>query len=581
MSKFEKDIKNKLNSGEVKFNPDHWEQLNKKLDAQNQYTPFEKKIKDIFDNSEATAMTASWDDMNDRLNHSNPSDFNKKVKEIVAAESVPYSGDAWEDMRDQLSNQDLTPFESSIKNKFKNNEATYDPAHWDDMKARLDAKKKRPIAWWIWSGAAAIFIIGAIGISKLDNQKTPFDSVDHSNQSISSINNNVVVPKNTTKIDIANSTSKSEISNNSINNKVYTKSTDKNNIKTPNAPVEIKSPAKNVISENNSKKKYGLINLKNKTGELFLNLEQISKLAAFIKKPKQPQLHAAATLWLNFWDNPSTTGFYGKHQFSNKFNNAFETIKSDKTDFGKIDLIQPIQNHFGYEYNIGKSGFAVGVFHKYLLKKNWNYNDINISASYKKSILPQLNIRLGASATFHQEQLAVNRLTLRERALYGDYIFTSELGDFQAKTENYISYNIGGFIEHPYFFLGYTAENFNQTFTNKTTEEIITKHRLIAGTHITILDKVKASAMLKYEKNLISTYSPAIGITFNNKYFIVGEYNKLNRYDLSIGYNWQQRLRIMGTFGIKQTTDEDYQLNLDHFQEREGYVSVGAYLTIN
>ncbi len=587
MGKFEDDIKRKLNEGEMKMDPNHWAQLNDKLDAQNQYTPFERKVKDIFNDSVAAGSASSWDDMNDRLDHSNPSDFNKKAKEILTDQNVPYSGVAWENMRDQLSDQDLTSFEAGIKNKFKNNEIEYNSAHWDDMNKRLNSKKKKPVAWWLWGSAAAAFIIGGIGVGYFNN-KEPQDNLSKNNiesievqKPIFEINpNNTALETVETQLPIQKINENNNSSNNASDfipeNRNNNGSIINNQISNP--PIQ-KTPEL-IPPVVNKKRKgfYGIVALKRKTNALFLNLERITKLPFFQNK-KRPQLHAAATLWLNFWDNPSITGFYGKQHVSNQFTNAFETIKSDKSDFGKIDFIQPLQNIAGYEHRFGKSGFAIGAYHKYLLKKNWNYNDISVSTSYNTNIASQLNVRIGASAIFHREQLAVNRLTLRERALYGDYIFSSDLDEFQARTEEYISYNVGGFINHPNFFLGYTAENVHQTFTNKTEEEFTTKHFAIAGAHVTILNHLKASAMLKFEKKLINTYSPSVGLTFKNKYVLVGEYNKLSRYDLSLGYNWNQRLRVLGTFGIKQIDDEDYQLNLDHYQERKGYVSIGAYYT--
>lgn len=582
MGKFEKNIKKKLDEGELKFNPDHWAQLNEKLNAPNQHTPFERKVKDIFNTSILTESTSNWDDMNDRLNHANPSNFNKKIKKILSDKNIAYSGVAWEVMREVLSNQSLTPFEAAVKSKFKNNEVAYNSKHWDSMNNRLNSKSKKHIAWWIWSGAAAIIILGGVFLSQLSGQnKTTFGHSENLNNS----------PNHTieSSINKSSNTYNNEINQPDKNNNVFRKTNKKNQI-TSTVNTKKLTPVKLMINENkiavvlkpkkNKKEKFETISLKRKTGELFLNLESITKLPFYYNKPNRPQLHAAATLWLNFWDNPSVTGFYGKHQFSNQFVNTFETMKSEKTDFGKIDFIQPTQNTIGYEYQLGISGLSIGAYQKYQLKKNWNYNDLNISTSYNKNILPQLNIRIGASAILHKEQLAVNRLTLRERASYGDYIYTSKLGDSQAKTEEYISYNVGGFVNHPYFFVGYTAENIHQTFINKTEEEITTKHHFIAGAHLTLLKQLKASAMIKYAKKLTSTYSPSIGLTYKEKYFIVGEYNRLSRYDVSFGYNWNQVLRVLGSFGIKQKNNEDYQLNLDHFQERDGFMSLGVYFTI-
>lgn len=587
MGKFEDEIKRKLNEGEIKMDPKHWAQLNNKLNAQNKYTPFEKKIKDIFNHSIPIGSTSNWEDMNDRLNQAKPSDFNKKINEILNNQNIPYSNEAWEKMRDHLSNQNLTSFESGVKNKLSNKEAKYNPVHWEDMNNRLNSKKKRPIAWWMWGSVAAAFIIGGIGLSYLDN-KTQYHT-------ISKNNSKAIETRETTTNNITNKTSlgtvKKQLSIQEINNEIS------NNIHTPNLnnfnnndlinnrivnANNIKTPEKQqLLINNNSKNIFNSIILKQKTNAFLINLESIVKTPFFQKKPTKPKIHAAATLWLNFWDNPSITGFYGKNHISNQFTNSFETRKSNKTKLGKIDFVQPLQNILGYERRFHKSGFSIGTYYRYLLKKNWNYNEISISTSYNKNILPQLNIRIGASAIFHKEQLAVNKLTLKERSLNSDYIFSSSLNEFQARTEEYMSYNLGGFINHPNFFVGYTAENTYQNFINKTEEKFPIKHTVIGGININILNYLKATAMLKLEKKLINTYSPCIGLTFKNKYVIVGEYNKLSRYDISLGYNWNQKLRVLGTLGVKEINDEREQLNLNDYQERKGHASLGVYYTFN
>lgn len=610
MAKFEDEIKRKLNEGEVNFNPDHWAQLNEKLDAQNQYTPFEKKAKDILDGG--VAGIPAWDDMNDRLNHASPTDFEKSSKEILNSGNTSYSGDAWEDMRDELSNQDLSAFERAAKDKLKDQEVPYNPAHWADMEDRLDKKKKRPIGWWTWGGIAAAVVVGALAFSgafnsekkkpgytkdiQLNEKQTPGapkmqqdESAFHPSTQETELASDVNSTENSTVVDAgmnnkANSGSRQHgmsrgfSSNKSNNTNNTTPAVADNDIEKELAIEDLTEEKKEELE---TLKRLGIDAIDMKYAELGIGLDKISLFSVNAKKPKRPQLHAAATLWLNFWTNPAVTGFYGKHQFSNCFKVNYETVESENSEYGKFEFVQPIQNLVGYERQLGESGFSLGAYYRYTLKKNWNYNDMNISASYKKKILPQTFIRLGASATLKHEQLDVKRLSLREKSIYSDYIFTGELGDFRARSEHFISYDLGGFIDHPYFFAGYTAANVHQTFITKSEEEYLTQHLAMGGVHIPILNQLKASAMLKFEKGLVQSYSPSLGLTYQNKYYAVAEYNKMNRYDFSIGYNWNQKLRVLGTFAIKELPEYEHQLNLDRFEEREGSISVGIYYTMN
>jgi hypothetical protein len=612
MAKFEDEIKRKLNEGEVNFNPDHWAQLNEKLDAQNQYTPFEKKAKDILDGG--VAGIPAWDDMNDRLNHASPSEFEKTSKEILNSGNTAFSGEAWEDMRDELSNQDLTEFERTAKTMLKDQEVPYNPEHWADMEARLNNKKKRPIGWWTWGGIAAAVMVGALAISgvfsseeqphgytkdshkktdqhpqtpKMQQDEAAFNAPLNA-EHVANIENDE--PNTTTSSFDAENTNgvrnnrSAGMSRGLTQNKVNSPLVNDNS-NTAQVDTDKETELQEAIAEETKKiealKRLGIDAIDLKYAELGIGLDKVKLFNPIVKKPVRPQLHAAATLWLNFWTNPAVTGFYGKNQFSNCFKVDYETVQSDNSEYGKLEFVQPIQNIFGYERQLGKSGFSVGGYYSYTLKKNWNYNDMNITASYKKQILPQTYLRLGAAATLKHEQLDVKRLNLREKALYSDYIFTGELGDFRARSEHFISYDLGGFIDHPYFFAGYTAENVHQTFITKGEEEYMTKHLAMGGVHFPILNHLKLSAMLKYEKGLTDTYSPSLGLTLKNKYYAVAEYNKMNRCDLTLGYNYNQKLRVHGTFAIKDLPEYEHQLNLDRFEEREGYMSVGIYYTMN
>ena len=127
---------------------------------------------------------------------------------------------------------------------------------------------------------------------------------------------------------------------------------------------------------------------------------------------------------------------------------------------------------------------------------------VSVTAPYLFKIISELI----NCVTYRNHNLAVNKLTLREKALNSDYIFTTELGSLKSKTERSSVYHLGGFANHKNFFIGYTA--FNVESTNISDNENITllKHCLVGGIHSPEYKKVKASALLRYEQELFKSY---------------------------------------------------------------------------
>ena len=125
--------------------------------------------------------------------------------------------------------------------------------------------------------------------------------------------------------------------------------------------------------------------------------------------------------------------------------------------------------------------------------------------------------------------------------------------------------------------MGYTFFNFgSNNFTNDN-NVILKKHSLIGGLHTPEYMNIKVSGLFKFEKELFTSYSPAIGVTFNNMIFTMYEYENLSGRKISLGYQVSNRIRAQFNYNIKSL--EDYQnrdLNLDNYTDRRGYLSGGV-----
>ena len=73
-----------------------------------------------------------------------------------------------------------------------------------------------------------------------------------------------------------------------------------------------------------------------------------------VKKKPINSLHAGATIWLNFWENPALTGFYGKHTISGFYFNDWEFIDESKNHIGHKS------NQLFWVRKVAQFGFAKG-----------------------------------------------------------------------------------------------------------------------------------------------------------------------------------------------------------------------------
>lgn len=603
MGKFEDEIRKKLEEGQVDYSSSSWEQMDKDLSEQISYTPFEKKIQDSFSTGIIPVSPGSWDDFSNNFNSLDS--FEKKVSEKLEKGKIKLDQSHWEEFSEKLSNSKLTPLERNAKAILNSKEIAYNHSHWRAFEKALNSARNKK---FFWRSAAAILLLfgSGFGINQIIKEPQKTERNLNVNDASMSPTDQLSLIKENTKLEFEKKGSKIDYNNPRIlkqsNNKPpssnkstslvkkgtgnkkgrfldlnKTKGAKTTNSTPPSLPTENKGDKEYVDFENVLVKK---ISIGFKRVEMCEPFELITKQVVTREKPrKNVKLHAGATMWVNFWDNPAITGFYSKNNISAFYFNDWEVIDVNRDKLGELNFVQPLVYLGGYERRLNQY-WSVGGSYKYQLKKNWNNREFNASLSYTKTILNNLEIKLGAGATYQNHNLAVNKLTLREKAINSNYIFTTELGDLRSQQEHSTVYHVGGFVNHKNFFAGYSALNFESSHFSNENDITLTHHAFTGGMHLPEFNKTQITGLLKIEKELFRTYSPAIGITYNNQLFTNFEYKDLSAKRITIGYQLKNRMKAQFNYSIRDL--EDYQkdeLNLDNFTERKGSISAGLNYT--
>jgi hypothetical protein len=208
--------------------------------------------------------------------------------------------------------------------------------------------------------------------------------------------------------------------------------------------------------------------------------------------------------------------------------------------------------------------------------KNWNNRKGNISISYSKSIRNKLDFKVGLSSSFNSDNLAVNRLTLREKSLNSDYIFSTDFGNLKSRQQQNAALDVGFFINHKKFFLAYNQNNIASYNLRIEDEVTLKKHTFITGIHTPEFKGIQTSILFKYEHELFNSFSPSIGATYKNRVFAALEYEDLLNKKISIGYQHQRRFKFQITYSIRDLTRyKNENINIDNFSERQGNLSGG------
>ncbi len=568
MGRFGDEIKKKLDNGNIEYSSSSWAQMDKKLSEKTSYTEFEQKIQNTLSTGAASVPQESWKKFSENSNLLNK--FENNLSEKLNNGEINTSENTWEDFSEKLNNSNLTSYEKTIKQVLNSEKFAYKHNHWKAFEKLLYANKAKKT---LWRGAAIILLLFStgIGIDQFFNKESnTFKEVNITKKNSLAGDNTVNVnEQKKQKSNIKPSDlSIQYLDEGSIEKNVFNRSIKPNQDYQENVVY-----TKDDFNEKLSLLPSIAIAVKK---SIFSPIELIKHQTPNKVKPKiTNHLHPGASLWLNFWDNPSLTGFYGKNTISGFYFNDWEIIDENKDQTGEFNFVQPLVRIGAYERRLNNN-WAIGGFLNYQLKKNWNIHEYCATISYTKQLINGYDFRFGAGATFRSQNLAVNKLTLREKAINSNYIFTTELGSLKSKNEFSSTYHIGGFINNKNFFLGYTTLNFKSNHFTNDNDIILVKHCIISGVHSPSYKNFKASGLFKFEKELFNYYSPAIGLTYDEKLFAMYEYKNLSGQKLSLGYQMKNGIKAQFNYNIDNL--ELYQkqeLNLDNFTERKGYISAG------
>ena len=574
MKKFGDKIKSKIDQGEIEYSPSSWEMMEKKLSENSSQTDFEEKIQKSLSETSIPMPNGSWEHFTENTNLLNG--FENSLSERLKNGEYSSNDNNWDDFSEKHNNSRLTSYEKTIKDVLNSKTVSINNSHWRTFEKLLSGNKAKKVFW----RSAAILLLAistGIGINQFSQKESGSLAKVNATAKPNSFGNNHFDSnkKRIQKLDpISNRISSHYLEDNSKQKKIETNLThpnqnNQNNIIFSNENLTVESV------KNKRLHPLPLISARTKKIPL-LTLEQIKQQAPNEEKPQiKKQAHQGAILWLNFWENPALTGFYGKNSVSGFIINEWEFIDKNRDKQGEFNFVQPIVRIASYERRLNKN-WSIGGFLNYELRKNWNIRKYSTSMSYTKQIFKGYHFRFGAGGTFVSQNLAVNKLTLREKAINSNYVYTTQLGNLKSKEEYSSSYHIGGFLNHKKFFLGYTVFNiFSNNFTNEN-NVILMKYRFEGGVHSPEYKNIKASGILRYEQELFTSFSPAIGLSYKNKLFALYEYEDLSGKKISLGYQIKNHIKAQLNYNIKSL--EDYQntdLNLDNFTERRGYLSGG------
>ena len=576
MGKFEDEIKKKLNEGNIEYSSSSWEGMEKKLSEKSSYTEFEKKMQETISGGSIPVPADGWNSFTEKSNILN--EFENTLSNKINDGQIELNQNHWEDFSEKLSNSNLTSYEKVVKETLNTGEIAYKKAHWKAFEKMLHGNRSNKKILWRSAAALLLLISIGVGVNQISNKETISTNVHSSSKDV-----DVPVKKAFTKTMESPVNKVIPNQNSPYERTTYKGYDEKKTVNTSNHlnnnHLGIDSVLTDIIIEEKNNKKLSLlpsisVDAKESLSASFefINQHVYNK----VKKKPINSLHAGATIWLNFWENPALTGFYGKHTISGFYFNDWEFIDESKNHIGEFNFVQPLVRIGAYERRLNKN-WAIGGYINDQLMKNWNIREYAMSVSYTKQLFNEYNFSFGAGANLRSQNLAVNKLTLREKAINSNYIFTTELGSIKAKEEYSSTYHFGGFVNHQNFFIGYTAFNFGFNHLTNENDVFLTKHCMIGGVHSPTYRKFQASGLFSFEQELFTSYSPAIGLTYDSKIFAMFEYENLSGKRVTLGYQTKKGIKAQFNYSIKDI--EDYQsneLNLNNFTERRGYISAGV-----
>ncbi|MFZ9848729.1 MAG: type IX secretion system membrane protein PorP/SprF, partial [Flavobacteriales bacterium] len=458
------DIKNILDGEEIPFNHQHWEELKARLDSSTP-SPFEEKAKNILGNGEVIMPAGAWEQFEQKMNAAS-TPFEQAAKEKLEAGSVAYNNEHWNDINERL-NQTRTAFEKKAQEILNNSEASFNAAHWQQMDAMLNEEGNNKGGFFTWkkmASAAAVLFLSWATYAVINNafENKTVQENHSTEQNSSAINHNGSSNEGIKESEVVKVATPS---NSSIAN---------NNSRTENTDINIKKEKNDVVSstkkrrpKHNSRKNTNQNSPKNNVdfteeyplvidGHLVGINEDISQLPAIAANNKntnikndllvsvenaaiapdfsgQPFKYLAlpsslpSSFLSNLWDNPAVAGLEKNTAVKVMYN----TLWNDKMLRGMTDKQLMIDNPTNYYVSAdaavgNKNQFGVGAYYQRNDNSNWQSNNINVSASYNKSLSKFTLLKLGVGATYCDNTVNTSNISFWKKSTTGGLLSTED-----------------------------------------------------------------------------------------------------------------------------------------------------------
>lgn len=150
---------------------------------------------------------------------------------------------------------------------------------------------------------------------------------------------------------------------------------------------------------------------------------------------------------LNPFQNAHQSGFFGKNNLTISSAISWERILVENS-FNSFKLLYPTNNnvHFSNQIN---NNLSVGINYQNKLTQNWLGQIVGIALSYNKNIGAG-NFRIGLGSNMHQEQIIADNLSYREQlALTNEINFTEvRNGKLRPLQKNSLNFSVGYFRDN-------------------------------------------------------------------------------------------------------------------------------------
>jgi hypothetical protein len=632
MGTFEDNIRDKFNSAEVPMGTGDWGAFEHKLDGtQMSDLLFTQKAVNALEFSFMPYSPEHWKAMHDKLDLDVDGNFESKIRSKFSEANAVGSVVGWDEMLSKLDAVDAGGFEKSVKEKINKEEIEYEQKHWKAMEKMLD-KDKRPALWaYVLIGVLALGVTAMWVVSENDSAKL---AQTHVNSEVEKIEEVVSQPQmvEVSSDDLVEDPNQQSVSIPEIDKGVYEPSSELErkylygySPTSGRSEREFITEQKKLVAESRRKRKHissyykksnavgGSVggsaqggtggnhepsntnlltaNFKSSTSEeqLFAMAEMEEENVAFSEpyldyqftevkynKPivKKSVLHVGLLPWLNFWDNAAATGLSGKNQVSLFSSQDWKVYRryGNQVDF---EFNQPLQILGGYEHGFQNSGFAVGTYLRNKWQNNWVCSMVNLSGSYEKELSGSV-LRFGAGVSYKRNQLLTEGLTLIDQVSETASSFNErELDEFKVPAETYLMSNFGVMVANKHFMFAYNMTDPIIIRLNYNNEKLVTHTGIASGT-VSLSNAVKVSTMVKVTKVESTYFTPAVSLTKENSWFLLAEFEDLNRYIYTVGYQFS-KFRTYASYG--HVTRKEVESSITDLFSQSGHIAVGLIYT--